>query len=300
MTVVAVLYCDPKGPYPGLNRRLVQEERLARETRVRAHGGSLGWDSCMPEALIDCWDESRDARLYDGPHPVVAHPPCKHWGRLAHLAKGWCPICNVATVGIGDNADDTERACEECGNELTTDADCAPRAVEQVRRWGGVLEHPAGSKLWEACRLTPPMLIPGLFGGSATDYAPLGSCASISSTDAHGGFTVEADQCEWGHVARKRTWLYLVGVPREVLEAPPFPGREPTHYASGGRTPTSRSGGAVPTGVKVCSAQQRRRTPPLFAEMLIRLARAAGSNRSVRNTPEHCHAAALGKGAVAE
>jgi hypothetical protein len=36
-----------------------------------------------------------------------------------------------------------------------------------------------------------------------------------------------------------------------------------------------KSGCAVPPGIKVCSAQQRRRTPPLFAEYLVRLAQSA-------------------------
>ncbi|HLV66932.1 MAG TPA: hypothetical protein VKY73_14020, partial [Polyangiaceae bacterium] len=76
---------------------------------------------CYPKMYgVDCWDETRDARLYDGPHPVVAHPPCGPWSRLRHLYRG-------------------------------NEHDCASRAVEQVRRWGGVLEHPAGSRLWDQC-----------------------------------------------------------------------------------------------------------------------------------------------------
>jgi hypothetical protein len=201
MRRVAALYVDPRGPYPKM-------------------------------ADVDAWDETRDARAYDGPRSVVAHPPCGPWGRLRHLYKG-------------------------------LELDCALLAVEQVRKFGGVLEHPAGSKLWDYYSLQKPH-------GFLSD----GSHAQ-SAADAYGGYTIELSQCEWGHVARKRTWLYLVRVPRSALEAPPFPGREPTHWLSGSRGKSSRTGNPVPTGIKVCSAAQRRRTPPLFAEYLVRLARSA-------------------------
>lgn len=39
---------------------------------------------------IDAWPESRDARLYSGNMPVIAHPPCQLWGALAAVNyKRW-------------------------------------------------------------------------------------------------------------------------------------------------------------------------------------------------------------------
>lgn len=188
MTRVVALYTDPLGVYPAL----------------------LG--------VENCWDEKRDARLYDGPWPVVAHPPCGPWGRLRHLSRHDSPAL-------------------------------ALRAVEQVRSFGGCLEHPQHSLLWDAAGMSKPGELP----------------------DAFGGITIEISQCDWGHPARKMTWLYLVGI-RGVGVSPPR--REPTHWISGGRGRVGKKSKTtpVPAGIKVCSAQQRRRTPPAFAAWLISLA----------------------------
>lgn len=175
-----------------------------------------------PELVEDWYDATRDARSYDGFRPVVAHPPCGPWGPMRHLSSG--------------------QGAEQ-------DASCGPHAVKMVRLYGGVLEHPRGSKLFDHCGLPKPGDLPDKFGG----------------------VTFEVNQCDWGHVARKPTWLYVVGV--HVGRLPPAPpAREPTHWASGGRTRSSRQGSPVPPGIKICSAAQRRRTPPDFARWLVSIA----------------------------
>jgi hypothetical protein len=131
-----------------------------------------------------------------------------------------------------------------------------PVAVQQVRAYGGVLEQPACSKLWKACNLPPP---------GARDLI---------------GFTIEVAQCNWGHVARKRTWLYIVGASPEVeiairQEAAAMPRLEPTHWCSG-RSKHKRVSSAKPAGIKIASAEQRRRTPIAFAKWLISIAQRCG------------------------
>lgn len=91
--------------------------------------------------------------------------------------------------------------------------------------------------------------------------------------DQFGGYTIAVNQCDWGHVARKATWLYLVNVPSGLLTFPEP--REPTHYVgcdTSWRRRQKESGRSI---TKACSAQQRRRTPPAFAEYLVSLARAS-------------------------
>lgn len=76
---------------------------------------------------VEVYDMERDARTYDGPWPVVAHPPCRAWGRLRTFA-----------------------------NPRPDERNLARLAVALVREFGGVLEHPAGSTLWAAQRLPTP------------------------------------------------------------------------------------------------------------------------------------------------
>lgn len=71
----------------------------------------------MPD--VDVWDADRDARNFDGDVPVVAHPPCRAWSALSHMAK-----------------------------PRHDEKDLARFAVRIVRQNGGVLEHPISSKLW--------------------------------------------------------------------------------------------------------------------------------------------------------
>lgn len=78
-------------------------------------------------AGCDVFDCERDARTYNGTLPVVAHPPCRAWGRLRHFAK-----------------------------PRVDEPDLAMFAVAKVRQCGGVLEHPVSSTLWPVAGLPQP------------------------------------------------------------------------------------------------------------------------------------------------
>lgn len=166
-------------------------------------------DSCYFDLVADVWDIHRDARSYTGPGPVICHPPCRAWGRLRHWAK---PRPDEKALALF--------------------------AVEQVRRCGGVLEHPYGSTLWRAAQLP----LPG--------YGP----------DQYGGWTLLVEQGWWGHAAPKPTYLYIVGLSRDEVGELPVQLRRAV-----GRT-------------LELSAADRERTPPAFARWLVDLAsRCAGS-----------------------
>lgn len=119
---------------------------------------------------VDPWDEERDARLYAGPWPVVAHPPCARWCRLAGLVEArW-------------------------GHKRGEDGGCFEAALNAVRAYGGVLEHPAYSDAWHEFGLPEPNRYGEWQGGLC------------------GGWSCQIEQGRYGHPAKKATWLYAHGV----------------------------------------------------------------------------------------
>ena len=115
-------------------------------------------------ADVDPWDEARDARTYPGPHPVVAHPPCDRWHKLSavnHKRWGW---------------------------RINDDDGCFVAALAAVRKWGGVLEHPAESRAFKFHRIPEPTM-------------------GCWQRTIDGDWVTEVCQSAYGHRAQKRTWL---------------------------------------------------------------------------------------------
>lgn len=141
MSKVAALFVDPNGVYANL-----------------------------PD--VEVWDEARDARLYDGPWPVVAHPPCGRWCRLAPFVQA------------------------VYGHKIGEDGGCFEAALRAVRTFGGVIEHPAYSLAWREFGLPRPIHGAGwsasLFDEGWTCYVEQGRYADMP--------------------VRKETWLYACGV----------------------------------------------------------------------------------------
>lgn len=196
---------------------------------VEADGAYFG----LPD--VDPWDEARDARLYAGPWPVVAHPPCQRWGRYWHGAPN-----KPHQYKLGD------------------DAGCFESALAAVRRWGGVLEHPAHSKAWEAFGLTEPPKA----GGWVT-------------ADFDGGWTCHVEQGHYGHLSRKATWLYASGVELPSLRWGAGEQRiHPVALAKHGYAKARRIGMMAMVGGKD-KTRIRNATPAEFRDILIAMARSA-------------------------
>ncbi len=211
---VAALYVDPKGPYFG-----------------------------RPD--VDPWDEIRDARLYAGPWPVVAHPPCARWGQF------WWR----GTLGA--------------------DGGCFEAALESVNRWYGVLEHPEGSLAWARFGLevpTPGRWTRGLFGTGWTcsvDQGRYGHRARKRTWLYYVGANGCPPSLDWRPFDGEplaaqdpdstRSGVEVMTKLERRLTPPPIPRRP--------HSPRSR-------GDRVTHAE-RRLTPAAFAEVLVGLARSS-------------------------
>lgn len=123
---------------------------------------------------VDCYDQHRNALTFRGGVPGVYHPPCRSWAKLKGFAK-----------------------------PVQGERDLALWSMDKVRTFGGVLEHPIGSELWNET-----------------------GCMSPGIRDTHGGVLITVNQADYGHRATKATGLYLVGVP---IPQTPFENVQPTN-----------------------------------------------------------------------
>jgi len=154
---------------------------------------------------FESWDAKKNALTHKTDEPVVCHPPCRTWGRLSHMAT----------------------------NAKKGESDLALWSIKKIRKNGGILEHPKGSKLF------------GL-------HLPLPNC-----TDEYGGFTITIDQYDFGHVAHKKTNLYFFGLSKDQLPALP-PKDHSLHYCEKGKL---RSICGNVKGTTRCTQYQREYTP---------------------------------------
>jgi len=114
---------------------------------------------------VDAYDHKRDALSWSGGCPAVFHPPCRAWGKYK------------------------SKALPRPGEK-----DLARWSMSMVRRFGGVIEHPASSDLWKEF-----------------------NCLSYGLRDEFGGVLFPVYQSWFGHRGQKETALYLVGAPVPAL-----------------------------------------------------------------------------------
>ncbi len=168
---------------------------------------------------VDPWNDTRDARTYAGPHP-----PCSRWCQLAHVNQA------------------------RYGHKVGDDGGCFKSALAAVRKWGGVLEHPAWSYAWRWFDLPSPehgQWLPHLWDP---------------------GWVTQVSQVAYGHRARKRTWLYYVGdsQPPALDWSEPDPTAQVSFCKNHGDSDLPR-----------LSKKEAKASPPAFRDLLLSIARTA-------------------------
>jgi len=182
--------------------------------------------------FIDPWDIDRDARLYKGPHRVIAHPPCERWGRY------W---------GGGPMLAKTKNK-----KILADDNGCFAHSLWSVRQFGGILEHPEASHAWSWFGLKKPPRKGGWI-----------------KADNYGGMTCCVAQGKYGHRAQKLTWLYGKNIKFIELKwglVPNVIKLDPGFHSKEERKKAIRMGIC-----SRLSKRQRSETPIQFRNLLIRM-----------------------------
>lgn len=191
---------------------------------------------------VDAWDEVRDARLYAGDLPVVAHPPCNLWVNMA--AQNYARATKLNPDG--SRKESNRRIMIPAWYPGGDDGGCFKHALDRVRYSCGVLEHPAHSHAWKAYGLPEPLY--GTRGHGWTVQGGLWVC--------------EVWQSAYGHRAQKRTWLLYVG-------------RRPPFELRWSRPKGTHQVGWFDREKPTVGKREAFETPPAFAEVLIALARMA-------------------------
>lgn len=157
---------------------------------------------------VEVYDHQRDARSFPGGMPIIAHPPCRAWSAYcSHQAR---PEPGEKELGLW----------------------CA----DQVRQWGGIMEQPAHSRLWEVAGLPMP-------GTGENDWS----------------WSMEVWQAWWGFPQKKTTWLYFSGIAASEV-----------HYS----LYLTRQGESR-RSEQLMSRRQRSETTLAFAQWLVEMARKA-------------------------
>lgn len=181
---------------------------------------------------IDPWDENRDARKYVGPNPVIAHPPCQRWGRFWHGSTR-----KPHQFKMGD------------------DNGCFESALNSVRTYGGVLEHPKDSHAWEWFGIKKP-----------------GNKGGWFRADNFGGYTCCVYQGHYGHISGKPTWLYICKINLiELIWGKTEQRLHPVALKKHGYEKARRIGMMAMVGGKN-KTKIRNATPIPFRDILIKLA----------------------------
>jgi len=165
---------------------------------------------------VEVYDMDRDTKTFFGSMPIVGHPPCRSWSAFcAHQAK---PLPGEKELG--------------------------PLVVWMLRNNGGVLEHPAHSRLWDFLGLPKP-----------------------GEPMREGLWSMAVKQAWWGDTRTKNTWLLFSKIDPSQVDVPLR-----LHNPKGDRRRW-----------QVMSKHQRSATVPAFAEWLIDTARQAAAMRSESN-----------------